>query len=186
LALTKAATSLFYRHWLPLAAEGLRLEDIVRDLARTWSPMEKDLINWINSSKRSDLQSCNSFQAIPGFPTDGFRSDALLTDRASLLAVEVEVSQSHPDTNVGKYWLLHDEYFKYQEIVLFHIYTPAFDSYGYRRKLGSFYFQKMKDKVPIEYHELEIPAEKDYDTALSEMKSVIRDAALRLFGPSAL
>jgi hypothetical protein len=57
------------------------------------------------------------YNAIPGFPSDGFRSDGLLTDGKTIVALEVEVKQTHPDTNVGKFWLL-NEYYPYKKIAL--------------------------------------------------------------------
>lgn len=108
----------------------------------------------------------------------------MLSDENVLLAVEVEAGQMHPDTNVGKYWLLHDQFKAYKKIVLFHIYTPLFNSYGWRMKLGEFYAGKMKADVPIEYVLLDYRsrAEEDYGTVLAEIKSKVQEVIRREFG----
>ena len=153
------------------------------ELASKWTPLETKVGEWLSTTKASKLQYRNSHQAIPGFPTDGFRSDGLLTDETSLLAVEIEVSQSHPDTNVGKYWLLYDRHQKYKRIILIHVDTPGFDSYGHRKNLGAFYNEKMKVEVPIEYRQLGIPRNQDFDSAFEDVKAAVARAAEELFGP---
>ena len=87
------------------------------------------------------LKFTNGFQAIPGFPSDCFRTAGLLTDGNIVVALEVEVKQTYPDTNVGKYWLL-NQYQQYEKVVLFYIYTPEYKSYPWRLKLGEFYASK--------------------------------------------
>lgn len=111
---------------------------------------ERDIAAWVQKHQKPGLQFCAGYTAIPGFPFDGFRADALLTDGKTLLAVEVELRQTHPDTNVGKYWIL-SKYHSYESVVLFHIYTPAFNSYPWRLKLGAFYAEKMQRELPFEY-----------------------------------
>ena len=71
-----------------------------------WSNLEKDLVNWLSSFAGEKLQFRNSYQAIIGFPPDGLRSDGMLTDGEVLIALEIEAGQTHPDTNIGKYWLI--------------------------------------------------------------------------------
>jgi hypothetical protein len=68
-----------------------------------------------------------------------------------MLAIEVEAGQMHPDTNVGKYWFLNDQFHQYKKIILVHIFTPAFNSYEWRMKLANFYVEKMQGHIPIEY-----------------------------------
>ena len=76
-----------------------------------WKTLEKNLGSWMQSLATSDkLMFRNSNQAIVGFPFNGFRSDGMITNGKTLVAIEVEASQMHPDTNVGKYWLLQDEF----------------------------------------------------------------------------
>src|SRR5262245_22624576 len=94
---------------------------------QAWASFEHDLAIWLQRFAMPGVQFCAGRTAIPGFPSDGFRADALLTDGRNLLAVEVEVRQTHPDTNVGKYWLL-SRHHRYESVVLFHVYTPAYDS----------------------------------------------------------
>jgi len=75
----------------------------------------------------------------------------MLANDHILVAIEVEAGQTHPDTNTGKYWLLNVEYKLYKKTVLFHIYTPDFRSYPWRKKLSEFYVKKMSSEVPVEY-----------------------------------
>jgi hypothetical protein len=126
----------------------------------------------------------NRNQAIPGFPWDGFRSDGVLTNGRDLLAVEVEAGQMHPDTNVGKYWLLYTRK-TYANIVLIHVYTPAFNSYGWRKALGEFYAQKMASEVPLEYVLLDYRSATDYDTTLRQVRAEIEPRIKRMFGVAA-
>jgi hypothetical protein len=117
-----------------------------------WASFECDVAAWVKAHAKPGIEFRNGHQAIPGVPSDGFRADALLTDGRSLLAVEVELKQSHPDTNVGKYWFLaQSEYRQYDSVVLFHVYTPAYNSYPWRLQLGRFYADKMERELPFEY-----------------------------------
>jgi hypothetical protein len=110
-----------------------------------WKQLEKDISKWLSTFASANIRFCNSHQAIAGFPSHGFRNDGMLANDRVLIAVEVEAGQMHPDTNVGKYWLLYAEYKQYQKIVLFHVYTPDFDSYDWRKKLGEFYARQMRE-----------------------------------------
>ena len=67
-----------------------------------WLDFESSLAGWMAKFANDKLAFKNGNQAIPGFPSNGFRADGLLTDGETLLAIEVEVAQTHPDTNVGK------------------------------------------------------------------------------------
>ena len=89
--------------------------------------------------------------------------------------MEVELRQQHPDTNVGKYWLLHRG--QYQKVILYHIYTPAYDSYGWRKKLGEFYAEKMSADFAFEYISVDCRAALDVTKTLDDIFSVIADRA---------
>ena len=147
-----------------------------------WTQLERDVATWLSSFANNQIEYRNSYQAIPGFASDGSKSDGLLTCKGILLAVEIEVHQAHPDTNVGKYWFLHNELKAYKKIVLFHIYTPDFNSYGWRMRLGEFYARKMQSEVPIEYVLLDHRGAKDYDAVLRDIKTRVADAIRREFG----
>jgi hypothetical protein len=137
-----------------------------------WEQLEKDISEWLRTFRSATIQFCNANQAIAGFPSYGFRSDGMLTNGRILVAVEVEASQTHPDTNVGKYWLLHAKYKQYQKIILFHVYTPDCRSKS-RKELGEFYAEQMKGKVPLHYIPLDCTKAKDYDATLTEIKAKI-------------
>jgi hypothetical protein len=149
--------------------------------AGSWGSFERDLAAWVRRFSRPNLQFCAGWKAIPGFPSDGFRADALLTDSRKLLAVEVEVRQTHPDTNVGKYWLL-SRHHRYESVVLFHVYTPAYNSYGWRMELGKFYAEKMSAELPFQYFLLDRRRDTDVASTLLEVQSSIEPHLRRLFG----
>jgi len=143
-----------------------------------WKHLEQEIAQWLKGCAIGQLEFRNPNQAIIGFPLDGFRSDGMLTDRRILVAVEVEAGQMHPDTNVGKYWLLHQVYCQYQRVILFHIYTPDFNSYGWRLKLGQFYAQKMQEDMPFEYHFLDyrMSQVEQYAVVCEEIKKLSQNA----------
>ena len=145
-----------------------------------WLAFEEQLAQRIKGLERAGLSFSGGRQCIPGFPFDGFRADAALTDGRNLLAVEVEVRQTHPDTNVGKYWLLR-EYRLYQKVMLFHVYTPAYDSYGWRKTLGAFYAQKMSQDSEFEYVLVDKREAQDLDRTLDEVFDQVRMAVDVLF-----
>jgi hypothetical protein len=122
---------------------------------------------------RPGLTFTSGRQCIPGFPVDGFRADAALTDGRVLVAVEVEVRQHHPDTNVGKYWLL-GRHRQYDKVILVHVYTPAYDSYGWRKSLGEFYAEKMKAEMSFEYVVMDCRTATDVDATLEKVLGVIK------------
>lgn len=150
-------------------------------LMKKWLNFEKDLVDWLSHFSNENLKFRNSYQAIVGFPQDGFRSDGMLTDGNVLLAIEVEAGQTHPDTNVGKYWLLHSQENKYRKIILFHVYTPKFKSYPWRKRLGEFYIDRMRGEVPIEYIQMDLRNAQKYDEVLSEVQTAIHEHILREF-----
>jgi hypothetical protein len=146
-----------------------------------WLAFEDQLAARVRGLGRTGLQFAAGRQCIPGFPVDGFRADAALTDGRALLAVEVEVRQTHPDTNVGKYWLL-SEYKKYDRIVLIHVYTPAYDSYGWRKTLGEFYAKRMKEAGEFEYVQLDERQAVDVAGATERVFARVSSLAVELFG----
>lgn len=151
-------------------------------IAPEWRSFEKDVARWVQQHARPGLRFCAGFQAIPGFPTDGFRADALLTDGRKLLAVEVELKQNHPDTNVGKYWIL-SKYHAYESVVLLHVYTPAYNSYPWRLELGSFYAEKMAREIPFEYQLLDRRKASNPRPVLSEVQELLSARIMTLFPP---
>lgn len=145
-----------------------------------WAHFEHDVASWVKGYARPGLTFCGGYQAIPGFPSDSFRADALLTDGRHLLAVEIEVCQTHPDTNVGKYWLL-SRYKRYESIVLFHIYTPAFNSYPWRLELGRFYASHMASQLPFEYVLLDRRRDSDVESTFNDVTGLIRPRIEAMF-----
>lgn len=146
-----------------------------------WLEVEAQLAQWMKGFARSGVEFCAGYRRIPGFPSDGFRADGLLTDGKTLLALEVEVRQTHPDTNVGKYWLL-SEHHAYNRVILFHLYTPAFNSYGWRMQLGQFYARKMQSTLPFEYILLDRRGDTDVAATVREVTSIIEPRIRREFG----
>lgn len=129
---------------------------------------ESSLAEWMSKFERPTLTFKSGRQAIPGFPYNAFRADGLLTNGNVLLALEVEGKQTHPDTNVGKYWLL-SEYKQYEKVILFHVYTPAYNSYGWRKTLGEFYASKIMKELPFEYHVFDLRNAPDTESAFNEV-----------------
>ena len=43
-----------------------------------WKNMEKDLSDFLKTFEKNGIEFKNSYQAIIGFPSDGFRSDGML------------------------------------------------------------------------------------------------------------
>ena len=148
---------------------------------KEWTDLEKDLTEWIKRiSEINQLELRNSNKAIIGFPSDGFRSDGMLKINNTLIAIEVEAGQTHPDTNTGKYWLLYDQYKKYDKIILFHIYTPKFNSYNWRKKLGEFYIKKMKVNTPIDYILMDYRDSQIYDHVFTSVKENIKKRLINI------
>lgn len=137
-----------------------------------YTNLEKDLTNWLeNIAIINKVDYRNSKQAIIGFPSQSFMSDGMLLVDNNLIAIEVEAGQTHPDTNTGKYWYLYDKFRKYYEMLLFHIFTPQFNSYNWRKKLGEFYVKKMiDDNVPMDYILLDYRTYTEYSDVLEKCK----------------
>jgi hypothetical protein len=148
--------------------------------------MEKELSGWLKQGESETLIFRGSHEAIKGFPNGGFRSDGMLTDGRTLIAIEVEAGQTHPDTNVGKYWILYQNHFKYQNTILFHIYTPNFNSYGWRKNLAEFYSTKMKAEMPFEYVLKDYRQAKNFEDTVSKIKESINSRLKLEFGLSLL
>ena len=127
-----------------------------------WLKFESLLANWMSTFQTQDLVFKSGRQAIPGFPSSGFRADGLLTNNKFLLALEVEVKQTHPDTNVGKYWLL-SQHYQYERVILLHVYTPAYNSYGWRKTLGEFYAEKMERDFAFKYIVIDLRKETSFE-----------------------
>ena len=152
----------------------------MREEYSVWRELEKEINELLSTlARRYKLIYKNPYQAVYGLPPEGFKSDGMLTDGKKLMVVEIEASQPHPDTNVGKYWLLYEKYKKYNKIIVIHIYTPKFrvSSYKWRRELAKFYVKKMKDNgVPIEYIELDFTNNgKNYAQILKEVRTKIKE-----------
>ena len=155
----------------------------IQAMKSEWLRFESQLADWMKSFQSNKLQFTNGYQAIPGFPSDGFRADGLLTDGKVVVALEVEVKQTHPDTNVGKFWLL-NQYKTYEKVVLFHVYTPEYTSYPWRLKLGEFYAEKMSEELPFEYHLLDLRDAISIESAFEQTVRVIQQEISSEFGAS--
>jgi hypothetical protein len=157
---------------------------MARDFSH-WLKFEESLAQWMGLFESPGLAFKSGRQAIPGFPSSGFRADGLLTDGKVLLALEVEVKQTHPDTNVGKYWLL-TQHQPYEKVILFHVYTPAYNSYGWRKTLGEFYASKMEKEIPFEYHLLDMRNVIDIQHAFGEVTQKLEERINVEFGKKAI
>jgi hypothetical protein len=139
-----------------------------------WEQLEHDLTTWLKGFSNDKVEYRGPNQAIIGFPSDGFRSDGMLTDGRTLLALEIESGQAHPDTNVGKYWFLSESYKRYDRIVLFHIFTPLFGSYGWRKSLANFITTQSAEKANLDYPLLDYRKVGNYSDALRDIKDSIK------------
>jgi hypothetical protein len=145
-----------------------------------WKPLEHALARWLRDQAGNDLSFCAGFTAIPGFKSDGFRADGILTDGKSLLGLEVECRQNHPDTNVGKFWLLQKTH-PYKKMVLIHVFTPAYDSYGSRLELCRFYAAKMKSDFNFTYIMFDHRKATSFDAAFNEVVASLDKQYRNLF-----
>jgi hypothetical protein len=158
---------------------------VTNALFSQWLVFEAALAGRVKNMAGTALTFSAGRQRIPGYPVDGFRADAALTDGHSLLAVEVEVRQSHPDTNVGKYWLLR-EYRAYDRVVLVHVYTPAYNSYGWRKALGEFYAKRMTAEGRFEYILMDERGAQDAASTLDAVTERVKSVACDVFGADVL
>ncbi len=142
--------------------------------------MERALADWLKDRAGSDLRFGAGFTAIPGFKSDGFRADGILTDGRSLLGLEIECRQNHPDTNVGKFWLL-QETRPYERMILIHLFTPAYDSYGSRLELCRFYAGKMKATFNFTYIMLDRRDATSFDVVFDEVVALLDEQCRSLF-----
>jgi hypothetical protein len=146
-----------------------------------WLQFETRVSDWTQSSFAARLTCKHGRQAIPGYPSNGFRADALVTDGRVLIAIEIEVKQHHPDTNVGKYWLL-AKHRQYERVILFHIYTPGYNSYPWRKTLAEFYAAKMVEELPFEYVLIDLRRkDTDIEAAFSQVTELITEHVQREF-----
>ena len=155
----------------------------VTPLKSLWLQYESKLANWMKQFSNEELKFTNGHQAIPGFPSDGFRADGLLTNGKIAIALEVEAKQTHPDTNVGKYWLL-SEHYAYEKVVLFHVYTPEYKSYPWRLQLGEFYASKMSKEIPFEYHLLDQREVENIESSFEYVTKILEKRISSEFGAS--
>lgn len=147
-----------------------------------WASFEREVAVWVKGHAKPGIEFRNGYQAIPGFPSDGFRADAMLTDGRSLLAVEVELKQTNPANNVGKYWFLHQpEYRQYESVVLFHVYTPVYNSYPWHLKLGQFYADRMQREFPFEYRIMDRRTDTDPAATLELVRETVGLRIQQLF-----
>ena len=150
-----------------------------------WGDLATKLNEWLKGfAEQHGLMHRNQHQAIPGFPHNGFKSDGLVTDTDGrrIIAVEIEYGQTHPDTNVGKYWLLYEKR-RYEKLVLIHVFLHY--RRRHRRDLAKFYVEKMINSgVPIEYIVLDDICYENIDDVLSKIKSKIREEYENIFGQS--
>jgi len=151
------------------------------DAQENWARLETDITGWLQDTFSTRFQFRGPGESIVGFPSDGFRSDGMITDGKVLLAVEIEAKQTHPDTNSGKYLFLYRKYRAYEKIVLFHVYTPLFDSYPWRKALAEFYVTELGNGVPIEYIVKDFRKNTDYRRALNELKRSIQEKVILVF-----
>lgn len=137
-----------------------------------WTQVEGDITQWMRGFAREGLDFRGPRQCIPGFPPDAFRGDGVLTDGRTLLAVEIEAGQMHPDTNVAKYWLL-ASHKCYEKTILVHVYTPRYNSYNWRKNLAEFLVEKMRHELVLEYCLLDLRKATDYDAVVSEVRRLV-------------
>jgi len=142
-----------------------------------WKSLEKELGNWL-AGFASDVLCFRK-----RFPEGGFSSDGMLTDGRILVAVEIEAGQTHPDTNVAKYWWLQEKHRAYDKIILFHVYTPAFNRFEGRKRLGEFLVDKMKEQgIPIEYVPCDYREANSYSAVVSGLREAIERKISEEFG----
>lgn len=139
--------------------------------------LEADLDKWLEDFAQH--HGLTYRKALPG--SSGFKSDGLITDGRKIVAIEIEESQTHPDTNVGKYWLLHEEY-GYERAVLIHVFLS--ERHPSRERLAKFYAEKMRcSGVPFEYVVLDYRNRSiSYEGALKEIKGKIQEYYYKVFG----
>jgi hypothetical protein len=147
-----------------------------------WQELAKELSEWLRKVVLGQLSFRGPNRAIIGFPSDGFKCDGMVTDGKTLIAIEVEAGQMHPDTNVGKYWLLNNQFRAYRKIILFHIYTPEFNSNEWCKKLANFYCDKMKAEMPFDYVVLDYRQAVDYVATVSAIKELVKTHLKNEFG----
>ena len=82
---------------------------------------------------------------------------------------------------MGKYWFLNDRYKQYEKTILYHVFTPDFDSYGWRMELAKFYADKMKLEFNLEYNLMDYREAEDYDAIFKEIKVKINNKIKREF-----
>lgn len=133
-------------------------------LTTKWKPLEADLGEALKKMCGRQSQFFGSHAGLPGLPRDAFQSDGLLASAHACLALEVECTQNHPDTNVSKYWLLLETNSQLKQLVVVHVFTPAYTSYPWRMKLAEFIAGKLSEAHTFSYELCDHRSATDYAT----------------------
>jgi hypothetical protein len=149
-----------------------------------WKKLEDDLSKELSGLGGGTLAYRGPHQSIIEFDYSGFHSDGCLSDCDHLLAVEVEAGQPHADTNTAKYWFVAQRSHHFKRIVLLHIYTPDFKSYGSRKDLADFLAEKIKTEIDFDQIDLDYRDKmaNDYEFVLKDAKERIGVEFRKLFG----
>jgi hypothetical protein len=91
------------------------------------------------------------------------------------------VQPGTPGYERGKYRLL-AQHCAYERVLLFHVYTLAFNSYGSRKALGNFYAGNMQVELSFEYVQFDRCLATDSDEVSEEVSSAIRPHLIEAFG----
>src|SRR5689334_5167870 len=145
-----------------------------------WTALEQALGEVLCEIASPAATFCGPYTEIPGIPESGFKSDGLLATDKRLLAVEVECKQSHPDSNVSKYWMLHARHRAYERIEVVHVFTPAYTSYPWRMKLAAFIGEQCAARIPLRYWQLDLRAATDYAESLATVRTLLVERAIEL------
>lgn len=149
-----------------------------------WKKLEDDLSEELRKLTEEELWYRNPYQSIIEDDQGGFRSDGCISNGEYLLAVEVEAGQPHLDTNTAEYWFIQARRHQFHKIVMLHIYTPDFNSYGSRKELADFLAEQMSGEFDFKQHVIDYrkKSENDYPTILEETKDRVRFEFRKLFG----
>jgi len=132
-----------------------------------WANLERDVTKWLSSFVSDDIMYKKGIGYLR------FMSDGILIKNNRLLAVEIECGQTHPDTNVLKYWRLQsNDPPKYKKLVLLHFFTPGY-RYPGRKELAMFLSKNIPSRAKITYLQKDFPINAEYKHTLREVKSII-------------
>lgn len=120
--------------------------------------LERELTNLLKGMDEGSYTSPST--AFPGQKVAmAFKSDGMLLTESRALVLEVEVGQTHPDTNVGKYWpLLEMEADPLERLVLVHVIASRRSNVS-RLALAQFYVDKMKQSFGDRFRYIRIPCD---------------------------